>query len=214
MAIADGTVDGRDLDDLREACEDHTVVLVISVEHVQDMPLDPDTADRLATALERFELRGFVTKSPTNVEPWPERDTPVDIQIDGVANIREVITYGLTSAHLATMRAAQSAVHEGTVNAVAVARECAPVTVPRHHRAIDLQTTITQFRGWLGPDPAAIVEHHAEADGGTMTASERACDRGEASAAGRAPDLRRARPRNARPRPHRACSQGRVLDVL
>jgi hypothetical protein len=65
------------------------------------------------------------------------------------------------------MREAQDTVHRGVVNANVVQQARGDIPIPRHHRPIALRSTITQVRGWMGDDPAPVVLHHLDRDGGT-----------------------------------------------
>lgn len=174
LDIADGRTDPDVLRDLIAASEEHAVVLVISSDHLQDalMPDEPASVDRLATALERFRFRCLVTRGPLVIEPWPEAGAAQDIEIEGCNNIRQILTYPAAAPELASMREVQDALYRAALSSNAARRVIGDVPIPRHHRPIALQSTITQIRGWMGNDPAPVVLHHLDRDGGTPTAEE------------------------------------------
>lgn len=174
LDIADERVDLNVLRDLIAAAEEHAVLLVISSDHLQDavVPEQAASVERLATALEQFRFRCLVVKGPHVTEPWPQAGVARDIEIEGCNNIREVLTHPSAVPELALMREAQDALYRAAVSSNIARRVIGEPPIPRHHRAIALQSTITQVRGWMGNDPVPVVMHHLEQDGGTPTPAE------------------------------------------
>lgn len=172
--IADGRIAPDVVRELTISCEEHAVLLVLSSAHLQDalMPEDPVSVDRLATALELFRLRCLVMKGPDVVEPWLTPGAAQDIEIEGCSNIRAILTYPGAAPNLASMREVQDALHRAALSSKVARQVIGDVPIPRHHRPIALQSTITQIRGWMGDDPAPVVLHHMEQDGGSPTANE------------------------------------------
>jgi hypothetical protein len=172
--IADDTTDAALVDQLLTAMDEHLVVLVVSNDHFQDALRreDLEWTDRFATTLERFRLRTLVTTGPHQVEPWPVANEPQDIVIEGCSNIREIITSPAGTPYLETMREAQDAIHNATVNVAAMRRDLGEIAIPKHQRSIALQSTITQVHGWMGNEPVPVVLHHLEEDGGTPSGRE------------------------------------------
>lgn len=174
LDIADKRVDESIVVSLADAMEEHAVALIISHEHMIDalVPGDPVSVDQLSTALEQFRLRFLVLKGPEQVEPWAVNGHAQDIDIEGCHNIREILTAPEAAANLLTSRTVQDAAHRGATSSNASRRLNGDLRIPRHQREIALQSSITQFRGWMGSDPLPIVLHHLERNGGTPTAAE------------------------------------------
>ena len=72
------------------------------------------------------------------------------------------------------MREVQEALYQAALSSNAARREIGDVPIPRHHRSIALQSTITQILGWMGDDPAPVVLHHLEQGGGTPSTAKEA----------------------------------------
>jgi len=147
---------------------------VISSDHLQDAltPDDPTSVDSLATALELFRFRSLVTKGPDIIEPWPKAGAAQDIEIEGCANIREILSHHAATPKLASMREVQDAIYRATGSYHVARRAVGEAPILRHHRSIALDSTITQILGWMGNDPGPIVLRHLEQDGGTPTDQE------------------------------------------
>lgn len=167
--IADGRIVPDVVRELTTSCEEHAVLLVLSSAHLQDalMPEDPVSVDRFAAALELFRFRCLVMKGPDVVEPWLTRGVAQDIEIEGCSNIREILTHSAAAPNLASMREVQDAIHRAALSSNVARQVIDEVPIPKHHRPIALQSTITQIRGWMGDDPVPIVLHHLEQDGGS-----------------------------------------------
>jgi len=87
---------GRDQEPLAErlleAAKSHSVLLVVSFAHIRDAmkPGDRDAPELISNALERFWMRGLVTKGPREIEPW--QSGPTDIEVSRWGNVREFLT--------------------------------------------------------------------------------------------------------------------------
>lgn len=174
LAIADENVAPELVQDLRAACNDHLVLLVVSYAHLQDtlQAADATTVDRFIAALERFRFRCWATRGPEVVEPWADLDAPEDIEIEGCSNIREVLLHHVADPLFATMRELQDAIYRAALTTNALAKVTEKARIPRHHRPIALESMITQICGWRGDDPEPIVRHHLSLAGGTPTCQE------------------------------------------
>jgi hypothetical protein len=98
MALHTGVTEERDGDyfgpplnrvaRLLAATQHHAVVLVISAPHLRDA-MNPDRTLRLASAVERFWMRGLVTRGPIEIEPWQHRRR--DIELAPWRDVRELL---------------------------------------------------------------------------------------------------------------------------
>jgi hypothetical protein len=107
LRIGDGRCARDEVDRLVAAMNERFVILVVSIEHLQDaIPrASADTAERLADTLERFRLRAFPVRSPSDVEPWQAEQG--DILLRPMNAVRSVLANDSnrsTIAHLASVQ--------------------------------------------------------------------------------------------------------------
>jgi hypothetical protein len=159
LYIADGRADEGLVRDLAQAMWAHCMPLVVSLEHLQDAiprATDPDTRNRVADALERFELRAVVIRSPGEIEPWTTPEA--DIELAPAANIRELLMSREGHHALVNLTSMHDALHAANVDF----RELLlsdKATFRKAEYELWLQCFITLVRGWRGTDVGEIVSY-------------------------------------------------------
>jgi hypothetical protein len=156
LNIADGRTDLCIVGDLAEAMYERGVLLVVSVEHLQDaIPrANADASVRVADALERFQLRFVVTRDPSQTEPWG--DMPGDILIEPASNVREVLMSPLARPVLDKLSSVQGMIHNASV-AFQQSQPSRIAAPSKRERDLLLQCMITIIRGWLGTDANTVL---------------------------------------------------------
>lgn len=162
LDIADGTVGQQVLSGLIEEMALRRVILLLSVEHLQDaLPRrSADAASRLADVVERFPYRAVVLQEPHEIEPWT--DDTGDIAIAMVGNIREIVTAPAAAPVLARLTFAQDRLHAATHGA----QQTRVATVlPRDTGTLALDCLVRLVRGRHGltaDDVMAAYEHERQ----------------------------------------------------
>src|SRR4051812_22792287 len=142
LTIADGKADADVLRQLVAAMWARCVVLVISLEHLQDSLARADSSapDRVAAALEHFPLRGVVVSGPSAIEPWQEGVD--DIAIAPAANIRDVLMHPRREPILSELASAQDAVHNADIGFQQAQAAFAEQRLSKTEHALALQVII------------------------------------------------------------------------
>lgn len=161
LTIADGKVDREIVRELVSAMSARCVVLVISLEHLQDSltRADSNAPDRVTAALERFPLRAVVVSGPSAIEPWPVGVG--DIEIAPAANIREVLMHPRRGPILSELASAQDAIHNADVSFQQAQAAFAEQRLSNAEHTLALQVIITLVRGWRGTDVDEVIEYWA-----------------------------------------------------
>jgi hypothetical protein len=171
LAVADGKVDAQLFSELLAGMIERRVILVISIEHMQDaIPrADPRAASRMADALERFPLRAVVLTEPHEIEPWGE--TPVDITIGMAPNIREILAAPAAAPFVGSLSNAQ----DHLFNAIRASQEVRrSTTIARPVGRIVWRCLVALVRGHDGGEPDHVVSAFERETGAALDGKVRA----------------------------------------
>jgi hypothetical protein len=165
LRIADGNADPNAVQELSRAMWSRCVLLVISIEHLQDaLPrAGADAPNRVAEALERFQLRSVVVRSPADIEPW--QDSSADIEIAPAANVREVLTVGVKHQVLHDLSWLQDTLHATSVEFQKAQLAAQGTTLTSSEHKLAFQCLVTVVRGWLGTNVEEVIAHWEAKDG-------------------------------------------------
>jgi hypothetical protein len=173
IGIAEGRADEDSVERLIKEMADRLAILVVSLEHLQEaLPLEDSGApERLADALERFRFRALVTRGPSEVEPWSNAESDIEIQL--AANIREVLLAPEAAPKLAELSRAQDLAFR-TIDAALGAERARP-RLPIRQRAqeVQLASRVTLAHGWMGTEVDPIVRRSEAAMGSSLSEKDR-----------------------------------------
>jgi hypothetical protein len=170
LRIADGAVDRDLVAELLARITDRRVILLVSVEHIQDaLPrADCGAASRMADALELFPFRAVVLTEPHQIEPWQVVASDITIGIAG--NIREILNSPAAVPVLRTLSTAQDHLHTASSSSQTTRRAA---QLPPAVGKIVLQCLVALVGGRDGSEPDQVVAAFERELGALLDASVR-----------------------------------------